>query len=1066
MPEDDRKPGDALRDRGRDGRGMNSIRTHSPPPASHRSTGRDRDKRKGSSQDPSVHRSQPGPPRPRHRSRERSIDRPRRSGQPRSPEFRGGPRDRELALDSAPSQSARHGPSHREIGDRHDSVGRSIGTSRESPHYKRPRSPGVSAEPSSSKRSRRNDSPRRPRERLRAAAQSPHHPRRPSPSPQRARSPSRRERRRARNRNRGRNARDQQPPRGRSRSPALAGGDATDDNPNLRPLGEPRSRFRSRSPPPASRRRSLSRHRSPSTSRGDRQTASYPASHRKPSPDPDSRRQGSVYPPPRSPRDRKESRSKRRNRKRDHSRASKGSESLSGANIIEVNMTARGGFRPGLGPQTHNAAYPTKGHYGGSHDGRRVSQSSGHGTPNSSFQGSPPPQSPYGGSQGWGGQQQQFSPHSHYHSSYAQGHFSPHGPAGQYPQPHSPSVGPPTGPSSQQYPTGPTRGAYRSSPAGPRGPSFNSSRSAQRGNALKGGQWRSNSQGGSGQSSPMPASAQSESGHASDVDTAVANHEDDNPFRPSKDLQVEDTGKGKASAEDEMPPPARPPPTGPQGSKFSFAFKAASKPAVATPKAEIASKFNSAPQRREDLRNEDKDRRDLPRSVPTEPASSRARSEYRSRPDPPAPPRAQQPPRVRKVKKIMRRPKARPSLPDDLAASESVFFRKPGNESVVGSGTYGKVFKGLHVYTKKLVALKRIRMEGERDGFPVTAVREIKLLQSLKHINIVKLQEVMVEKNDCFMVFEYLSHDLTGLLNHPSFKLDSAQRKHLAKQLFEGLDYLHRRGVLHRDIKAANILVSSDGILKLADFGLARFYAKRHQLDYTNRVITIWYRSPELLLGETQYGPAVDIWSAACVLVEIFTRHAIFPGDGGEINQLEKIYAVLGTPNRTDWPTLTDMPWFELLRPGYKRPNLFAEKYRDRLSSAAFDLLAAMFRYDPAKRPNASEVLDHPYFTVEEPAPRQATELANIDGDWHEFESKALRRENERKEREARRAAAKESGGGGKDREKKRAADSLENHRDTKRQHIDVPPPPPPPPPPPAAAADQTSEPAPAAKSG
>lgn len=326
------------------------------------------------------------------------------------------------------------------------------------------------------------------------------------------------------------------------------------------------------------------------------------------------------------------------------------------------------------------------------------------------------------------------------------------------------------------------------------------------------------------------------------------------------------------------------------------------------------------------------------------------------------------------MKKTHRIPKPKPQLPDDLRESEAVYFRKPGNESVIGSGTYGKVFKGLNAYTKKAVALKKIRMEGERDGFPVTAVREIKLLQSLRHKNIVELREVMVEKNDCYMVFEYLAHDLTGLLNHPTFKLEPAHRKHLAMQMFEGLDYLHNRGVLHRDIKAANILVSADGTLKLADFGLARFYAKRHQYDYTNRVVTIWYRSPELLYGETQYGAACDMWSAACVLVEIFTRHAIFPGDGGEINQLEKIYAVLGTPSRTEWPGLVDMPWFELLRPGYRKPNIFSEKYKEKVPAAAFELLASIFQYDPSKRPSAAEILEHAYFKTEEPPPRQAIE--------------------------------------------------------------------------------------------
>ena len=331
-------------------------------------------------------------------------------------------------------------------------------------------------------------------------------------------------------------------------------------------------------------------------------------------------------------------------------------------------------------------------------------------------------------------------------------------------------------------------------------------------------------------------------------------------------------------------------------------------------------------------------------------------------------------PEPRPEKRMLKRLKPRPKLSAEFAESTSVYYRKPGNESVVGSGTYGKVFKAIHVYTKELAALKKIRMDGEKDGFPVTAIREIKLLQSLKHDNVVSLQEVMVEHNDCFMVFEYLSHDLTGLLNHPTFKLEHAHKKHLGKQLFEGLNYLHRRGVLHRDIKAANILVSNTGQLKLADFGLARFFAKRGKPDYTNRVITIWYRSPELLLGETQYGPAVDIWSAACVMIEIFTRHAIFPGDGGEINQLDRIYNVLGTPMRSEWPGLVDMAWFELLRPTERRANTFAEKYQERLTPAAFELLQTMFLYDPANRPTAGDVLEHPYFTTEDPMPKQAVE--------------------------------------------------------------------------------------------
>ncbi|KAI9890334.1 MAG: kinase subunit of RNA polymerase II carboxy-terminal domain kinase I [Vezdaea aestivalis] len=481
--------------------------------------------------------------------------------------------------------------------------------------------------------------------------------------------------------------------------------------------------------------------------------------------------------------------------------------------------------------------------------------------------------------------------------------------------------------------------------------------------------------------------------HDRDMPPDPRDENEDNMFR-SRDMRGDDASmndNNPASEGMQGDGPEQDTATQDKSSKFSFAFKSRTNP-VAGPRSDFATKM----------------RESASRSRPFEP---------------------------RTEKRIQRRLKARPYLPTEFTESDSVYFRRPGNESVVGSGTYGKVFKAIHVYTNELVALKKIRMEGERDGFPVTAVREIKLLQSLRHDNVVSLQEVMVEKNDCFMVFEYLSHDLTGLLNHPSFKLEDSHKKHLAKQLFDGLDYLHRRGVLHRDIKAANILVSNEGQLKLADFGLARFFAKRRQLDYTNRVITIWYRSPELLLGETQYGPAVDVWSAACVMIEIFTRHAIFPGDGGEINQLDKIYDVLGTPNSRDWPGLVEMQWFQLLRPSRKKANVFADRYKERITPAAFDLLESMFQYDPAKRPNAGEVLEHPYFKEEKPRPQQAKELRFLDGDWHEFESKALRKENERNAKEARRAAAAaaSSKDQSREKEKRRASSSAGADREIKR---------------------------------
>ncbi|KAM0342245.1 hypothetical protein ACHAPU_009650 [Fusarium lateritium] len=694
---------------------------------------------------------------------------------------------------------------------------------------------------------------------------------------------------------------------------------------------------------------------------------------------------------------------------------------------IDEDMTSRGNPRGG-----YNPLYPQKSHIGNDPYSQSPQHASYHNSPS---------RSPYGSSRGGWNDQQSYPP--------------------QYPQ--GSNHGPPSGPSSH-YHSNPSRSPPYDAPTGPMQPypQGGSYRGGYRGGGFRGGPFAGRGRGGFKNShwnqGPPPRGHHDDSGNGrfsnvdepSNADPGPMDVEEE-PFH-SHDRLGKESGRDVNGSADPLTTPNRPPPTGPgsSGSKFSFAFKPSSKPAVTAPKPEISQKLNAAPRRepqkdnrdrentrdRERERERDRDRehirdrdREPPRSAPTEPASARLRHDRRQPPEGP-----KVTPRTRKVKKIMKRPRTRPTLSADLVDSESVFFRKPGNESVVGSGTYGKVFKGINVYTKGMVALKRIRMEGERDGFPVTAVREIKLLQSLRHINIVNLQEVMVEKNDCFMVFEYLSHDLTGLLNHPTFKLEAAQKKDLAKQMFEGLDYLHTRGVLHRDIKAANILVSNEGVLKIADFGLARFYAKRHQLDYTNRVITIWYRSPELLLGETKYTAAVDVWSAACVMVEIFDRNAIFPGDGTELSQLEKIYNVMGTPNLKDWPNLVDMSWFELLRPTIKKKNVFAERYRDKMSPAAFDLLSAMFHYDPAKRPSAAEVLHHTYFTEEAPPARQATELSTHN-DWHEFESKALRKENDRREREARKLA-KEGAGRDKDIDKKRVNEGADQ-RDVKRLQVD-----------------------------
>ncbi|PGH11919.1 CMGC/CDK/CRK7 protein kinase [Helicocarpus griseus UAMH5409] len=696
-------------------------------------------------------------------------------------------------------------------------------------------------------------------------------------------------------------------------------------------------------------------------------------------------------------------------------------------------------------------------------------------TPTSSHHGSPQSGSPFSGSRGSWGSQQPYQGQQGQMSGY-----SPPYRQGTYPPPQGSSQGQYYQSQQAPYSAGSAHGQpgysgqpYRGAPPGYRGNQYNQVQDRRfsapgphqqppqqqqqqqrgRGSHFNNLQWTPSSGRGRGSHGPQGGPP-----HMSDERMSPEIDEDDNPFRPSKDLQVEDEdSKPKPEKADakKMPPPNRQQSSSSQpkeSGKFSFAFKSKA-PAPATPKPvpDLATRMREPPPRaadtsknkqssappprdkhrdRSDRRDDRRDSRRNDRRFDHRDNRHRDRREDR-RMEARHERRPERSPERKKPKKIMKRMKPRPTIPEEFSQSDSVYYRKPGNESVIGAGTYGKVFKAIHVYTKNMVALKKIRMEGEKDGFPITAVREIRLLQHLRHDNVVSLQEVMVEKNECFMVFEYLSHDLTGLINHPSFSLSPAHKKHLARQMFEGLNYLHHRGVLHRDIKAANILISNQGQLKFADFGLARFFSKSRQLDYTNRVITIWYRPPELLLGETRYGPAVDIWSAACVWVEMFTKKSVFPGEGGEISQLDKLYNSLGTPTRHDWPDIVEMPWFELLRPTERRPRTFEDVYKDFLSPAALDLVGKMFQYDPAKRPSAEEVLTHTYFTSEEPAPLQATELSTIEGDWHEFESKAHRKE---KDKEARRAEHQ------REKEKRRVsagATQGSEGRDTKRARLD-----------------------------
>ncbi|XP_045149499.1 cyclin-dependent kinase 10 isoform X3 [Echinops telfairi] len=265
----------------------------------------------------------------------------------------------------------------------------------------------------------------------------------------------------------------------------------------------------------------------------------------------------------------------------------------------------------------------------------------------------------------------------------------------------------------------------------------------------------------------------------------------------------------------------------------------------------------------------------------------------------------------------------------------------------IGEGTYGIVYRARDTQTDEVVALKKVRMDKEKDGIPISSLREITLLLRLRHPNIVELKEVVVGNHleSIFLVMGYCEQDLASLLENMPTPFSEAQVKCITLQVLRGLQYLHKNFVIHRDLKVSNLLMTDKGCVKTADFGLARAYG-----------VPVKPMTPKV----------VTLWAVGCILAELLAHKPLLPGSS-EIHQTDLIVQLLGTPSENIWPGFSKLPLagqYTLRRQPY---NNLKHKF-PWLSEAGLRLLNFLFMYDPKKRATAGDCLESSYFK-EKPLP-------------------------------------------------------------------------------------------------
>ncbi|XP_051528743.1 cyclin-dependent kinase-like 5 isoform X2 [Myxocyprinus asiaticus] len=295
---------------------------------------------------------------------------------------------------------------------------------------------------------------------------------------------------------------------------------------------------------------------------------------------------------------------------------------------------------------------------------------------------------------------------------------------------------------------------------------------------------------------------------------------------------------------------------------------------------------------------------------------------------------------------------------------------------IVGEGAYGVVLKCRHKETKELVAIKKFKDSEENEEVKETTLRELKMLRTLKQDNIVELKEAFRRRGKLYLVFEYVEKNMLELLEElPNGAPPDKVRSYIL-QLIKAIHWCHKNEIVHRDIKPENLLISSNDILKLCDFGFARNLSEGSDANYTEYVATRWYRSPELLLG-APYGKAVDMWSVGCILGELSDGQPLFPGES-EIDQLFTIQKVLGPLPPEQMKLFYNNPRFAGLRfPSVSHPQTLERRYLGIINGLMLDLIKNLLCLNPTERFLTEQCLNHPVFQglrgPERPAPPSPT---------------------------------------------------------------------------------------------